>query len=74
MNKYAPIFLFLLMLNCVAQEKQTNIPPIQDEVINYTFETVASDIPIPWGMTWLPDGTYVGHRKKWHYLSNCKWC
>ena len=59
MNKYTSVFFFLLMLGCLAQEKQINIPPIQDEVINYTFETVASDIPIPWGMTWLPDGTML---------------
>jgi len=59
MIKYSPILLIFLFASCVAQEKQTNLPPIQDEVGNYTFETVASDIPIPWGMAWLPNGTML---------------
>ena len=42
----------------MAQEKKDDIQ-LQDEVIRYTFETVASGIPIPWGMVWLPDGTML---------------
>ena len=52
------IFLFFFFVSCQAQEKQNDIP-LQDEVVNYTFETVASGIPIPWGMAWLPDGTLL---------------
>jgi len=58
MNKYTTILLLSLFVSCIAQEKQNDIA-IQDEVKNYTFETVASGIPIPWGMTWLPDGTML---------------
>ena len=54
MNKITPIILFFVFINCKAQEKQNYIP-IQDEVKTYTLETVADEIPIPWGMVWLPD-------------------
>lgn len=54
MNKITPIVLFFLFINCKAQEKQNDIP-ILDEVKTYTLETVADEIPIPWGMVWLPD-------------------
>ena len=58
MIKHIPIFLFLFFASCQAQEKPNDIP-IQYESVNYTFETVASGIAIPWGMTWLPDGTLL---------------
>jgi aldose sugar dehydrogenase len=54
--------LFLLLIislqSCKAQEKPNDIP-LKDEVKNYTFETVASDIDNPWGMAWLPDGSML---------------
>ncbi|WP_396148578.1 PQQ-dependent sugar dehydrogenase [Flavobacterium sp.] len=56
-----PIFLSLLVFtifSCKAQEKQNDIV-LQPEVVNYTYETLASDIAIPWGMTWLPDGSML---------------
>ncbi|MDZ4331927.1 MAG: PQQ-dependent sugar dehydrogenase, partial [Flavobacterium sp.] len=50
--------LSFLSFSCEAQVKPNDIS-IKDEVKNYTIETVASDIAIPWGMTWLPDGTML---------------
>lgn len=51
---YSSIFSFIF-ITCNAQLKLNDIP-LQDEVKNYTLETVVSGIQIPWGMTWLPDG------------------
>lgn len=51
---YSSIFSFIF-ITCNAQVKLNDIP-LQDEVKNYTLETVVSGIQIPWGMTWLPDG------------------
>ncbi len=58
MIRITPILLFFILVSCKAQEKQNDIP-IQDEGIKYTFETVASGISIPWGMTWLPNKTML---------------
>jgi glucose/arabinose dehydrogenase len=58
MSRITPILLLFIFISCTAQEKANDIP-IQDEVKNYTFETIASDIQTPWGMAWLPDGTML---------------
>jgi glucose/arabinose dehydrogenase len=61
MKKFTPIYILVLsvtFLSCNAQVKSDDIP-IKDEVKNYTFENVASDIQIPWGMVWLPDGSML---------------
>lgn len=58
MSRITPILLLFFFIGCKAQEKPNDIP-IQDEVKNYTFETVASGIQNPWGMAWLPDGTML---------------
>lgn len=55
-----PFILAILfaLVSCKAQEKTTDIPLLPEEV-TYTFETVAADIAIPWGMTWLPNGAIL---------------
>lgn len=58
MSKLYSLFILLFFVQCKAQEKVSDIP-LQEEVINYTFETVVSGIDIPWGMVWLPDGTML---------------
>lgn len=58
MNKLGLILFTFFICSCQAQVSLKDIP-LQNEVINYTFETVASGINIPWGMTWLPDGSML---------------
>lgn len=58
MNKLTPLLLFFLFASSIAQVKN-NLPPIQEEVKNYTLETIASGISIPWGMAWLPGGAML---------------
>jgi glucose/arabinose dehydrogenase len=41
---------------------------LQEEV-NYTLETVADGIPIPWGMAWLPDGSMLVTEKSGFYTT-----
>ena len=38
----------------------------------YTFETIVDGIDIPWGMTWLPDGTMLVTEKsgKLYHVKN----
>lgn len=55
-----PLILFILctFFSCKAQEKPNDFV-LQPDEINYTFETVASDIAVPWGITWLSDGAML---------------
>ena len=61
MKKTIAIYLSIFsmaFIGCDAQSKPNDIA-IKDEVKSYSLETVASDIQIPWGMTWLPDGSML---------------
>lgn len=61
MKKTTAIYLSIFsmaFIGCDAQSKPKDIA-IKDEVKSYSLETVASDIQIPWGMTWLPDGSML---------------
>ena len=61
MKKYTNVYILffsVFFLSCDAQVKSNDIP-VKDEVKNYTLEKVVSDIQIPWGMTWLPDGSML---------------
>ena len=58
MKKITSLFLLPFFLSCNSQVKPNDVP-LQDEVKNYTFETVTSGIAIPWGMAWLPDGSML---------------
>ena len=52
------LFFSIIFLSCDAQVKSNDVP-IKEEVKNYTLENVVSDIQIPWGMVWLPDGSML---------------
>lgn len=61
MRKITILFTLIfsvIFLSCDAQVK-TNDISIKEEVKNYTLENVVSNIEIPWGMTWLPDGSML---------------
>jgi glucose/arabinose dehydrogenase len=52
------LFFSIIFISCDAQVKSNDIP-LKEEVKNYTLEKVVSDIQIPWGMVWLPDGSML---------------
>jgi glucose/arabinose dehydrogenase len=61
MKKIIPVYLSILsflFVSCNAQVKPNDIP-LKGEAKNYSLKTVVSGIQIPWGMTWLPDGTML---------------
>jgi glucose/arabinose dehydrogenase len=61
MRNIAIISLFAIALlsgSCNAQVKPNDIV-IEDDTKNYSLEVVVSDIPIPWSMAWLPDGSML---------------
>jgi glucose/arabinose dehydrogenase len=57
MVKYISILSILFWANACYTQKDTSIQT--PEKINYTTELVASEIDIPWGMDFLPDGSLL---------------
>jgi glucose/arabinose dehydrogenase len=58
MNRIIHLLFSCLLISCHAQDKPNDIL-LQDEIVNYTFETVADGIAIPWGMAFLSDGSFL---------------
>jgi len=52
---FGVIFLFL---GACAQKKKNDIN-IEKSLTNYEYEEVVSGLEIPWGFTWLPDGSML---------------
>jgi glucose/arabinose dehydrogenase len=52
------ILFALSSIGCTAQVKLNDLP-LTDAPLNYTLETVVDGIPIAWGMTFLPDGSFL---------------
>ena len=51
--------IILISLNACAQQSESAVKAQNPENINYTTELVVSDINIPWGMAFLPDGSML---------------
>ncbi|HEX9600573.1 MAG TPA: PQQ-dependent sugar dehydrogenase, partial [Mariniflexile sp.] len=51
--------IILIYLNACAQQSESAVKAQNPENINYTTELVVSDINIPWGMAFLPDGSML---------------
>lgn len=58
MIKKMPMLLLLFSLISMSCAGQPDIPQ-SDTDENYTLETVVSDVSVPWGMDWLPDGSMI---------------
>ena len=60
-NNYLLLFLALnTFLACAQEDKNIQTP----EQVDYTTEMVVSDLEIPWGMAFLPDGSMLITEKK----------
>lgn len=55
MKKMLSLFSVLVMFSAISCSGQPDIPKSNTDE-NYTVETVVSDVAVPWGMTWLPNG------------------
>ncbi|MEN8125061.1 MAG: PQQ-dependent sugar dehydrogenase [Bacteroidota bacterium] len=57
------IFVFILItvniISCAQEQVKENDVILKDNPKNYTYEIIVSDIAIPWGMCWLPDGSML---------------
>ena len=71
MRQYFLYLVALITISCNSQEKKNDIT-IAPENKTYTFETVVDGIDIPWGMTWLPDGSMLVTEKsgKLYHVKN----
>jgi len=57
------IYFLSITLSCCAQKPNLEIP-LKDIKPNYTIEKVIAPLDNPWGMTWLPDGSFLITEKK----------
>lgn len=58
MKKALPILIVMISFLAMSCSGQPDIPKSETDD-NYTLETVVSDVSVPWGMAWLPDGTML---------------
>lgn len=71
--KYTTLFIafWVLFISC-AQKKENDVPLV-DLPVEYQLQTHISGIEIPWGMTWLPDGSMLITERSgilYHYKNN----
>jgi len=59
--KYTYIFVItvLLSISACAQQIESSVKAEEPSIVNYTTEVIVSDISIPWGMVFLPDGSML---------------
>ncbi len=53
------LFFLAIVFSACGQETKENDVLLQPDPKNYTTEIVVPDLQIPWGMTWLPDGSML---------------
>ncbi|KDN55309.1 PQQ-dependent sugar dehydrogenase [Flavobacterium seoulense] len=53
------LFFSFFILSCQAQLKTNDEIPLKEDAKNYRLETVTDGINNPWGMTVLPDGSFL---------------
>lgn len=58
MKQYFLYLVALITISCNSQEKKNDIT-VTPENKTYTLETIVDGIDIPWGMTWLADGSML---------------
>lgn len=51
--------LVFLTLSACAQKKENDIAIETPALSDYKYEVVVPDLEIPWGLTWLPDGSML---------------
>ena len=74
---FKAIFLLLFFYTAIAcsQQKESDIKAVSPSTINYTTEVVVSELNIPWGMVFLPDGSMLISEKQGtliHYKDGTK--
>ena len=56
-NQFISLLSSIVVFVSCAQENKTETPP--NSTVTYTLETVAATSEIPWGMDFLPDGSFL---------------
>ena len=60
MKKIIPAFLIIsISFMACAQQIESSVIAQDPGVVNYTTELIVEDIPVAWGMTFLPDGSML---------------
>ena len=61
MKYFKLVSLFLLFINysACAQQTESDVGAVDPENINYTTELIVQELNIPWGLTFLPDGSQL---------------
>jgi glucose/arabinose dehydrogenase len=58
-NLHSLLILVFISLSASAQQQESEVKAESPKNINYTSELVVADLNIPWGMTFLPDGSML---------------
>lgn len=59
MYKYLSVFLTIILLaacNATSENDSGDLEKVQADNPDYNIETIITEIDVPWGMDWLPDG------------------
>lgn len=58
LSKFALSLYFISLFAC-GQQRESSVEAKPETKVNYTTETIVSDLNIPWGMAFLPDGSML---------------